>query len=294
MTIPQVHLIDGTYELFRYFYSPSGGHVNASGESVGAVRGVLRSMVSMLEDGATHLGVATDHVVTSFRNDLWAGYKTGDGIDQDLMSQFPLLEDSLSALGLTVWPMVDYEADDALASAAAVAARDDRVARVLICSPDKDLAQCVGGKVFQFDRRADEIRDSAAIAEKYGVPPESIADWLALVGDTADGFPGLAGWGAKSSAAVLRRYEHLEDIPAEPGKWDVAGLRGAQKLAATLAAYRDDALLFKRLATLVTTIDVGGVDDWRWTGPGDGLVECCERLDASDVPDRVEKLGLRN
>lgn len=286
----QVHLVDGTYELFRYFYSPGGGHANSAGEQVGAVRGVLRSMVSLLEDGATHLGVATDHVIESFRNELWPTYKDGSGIDPDLHAQFPWLEEALTAAGFTVWPMVEVEADDALGAAASVAAADDRVERVIICTPDKDLAQCVGGKVVQFDRRAGQFRDAAAVREKYGVDPGSIPDWLALVGDNADGFPGLAGWGAKTAAAVLRRYGHLEQIPLAPGQWDVDGVRGAKKLAATLAAHREDALLFKQLATLRTDVPVGGVDDWRWTGPGDGFPRWCDRLDAADVAKRVARL----
>lgn len=286
----QVHLVDGTYELFRHYYSPSGRHLNGDGEPVGAVRGVLRSLVGLLEDGATHLGVATDHVIPSFRNDLWPGYKTGEGIDPDLVAQFPALEDAVAALGVTVWPMVEFEADDALASAAARAAADDTVERVLICTPDKDLAQCVGGKVVQFDRRADQVRDAAAILDKYGVEPGSIADWLALVGDSADGFPGLPGWGAKTAATVLRRYRHVEAIPHEAGQWDVAGVRGVPKLATTLAAQYDEALLFKRLATLVTDIDVGRVSDWRWSGPTAELERWCERLDATDVMRRVTRL----
>lgn len=309
-----VHLVDGTYELFRYFYSPSGRHLNGNGEPVGAVRGVLRSMVSLLEEGATHIGVATDHVITSFRNDLWPGYKTGEDVDPELFSQFPLLEDALRALGLTVWPMVEVEADDALGAAALVAAADPSVGRVLICTPDKDLAQCVGGKVVQFDRRAGQIRDAAAILDKYGVEPVSIPDWLALVGDSADGFPGIPGWGAKTAATVLRRYVRLEEIPHEPGKWDVDGVRGAKRLAASLADGYDDALLFKRLATLVTDIDVGTVEQWRWVGPASGrtvgsepeqleqperpeqpeplepLGQWCERLDAPDVVKRVDRL----
>lgn len=289
----QVHFVDGTYELFRYFYSPSGRHLNAAGEPVGAARGVLRSLVSMLESGVTHLGVATDHVIPSFRNDLWEGYKTGDGIDPHLFAQFPLVERVVESLGVTVWPMVDFEADDALAAAAAVAERDDRVEQILICSPDKDLAQCVGGKVFQFDRRADEFRDADAILAKYGVPPGSIPDWLALVGDTADGFPGLACWGAKTAATVLRRYGHLEDIPHEPGRWDVDGVRGAKKLAETLASDFENAMLFKRLATLVTDIDVGAVDEWRWNGPRDNFAEVAERIDATNVIKRVAKLAGR-
>ena len=287
----QVHLVDGTYELFRYFFSPGGGHTNAAGDQVGAVRGVLRSMVAMLDDGATHLGVATDHVITSFRNDLWAGYKTGEGIDPDLHAQFPWLEDALRALGVTVWAMVEVEADDALGAAALVAAADDRVERAIICTPDKDLAQCVGGKVVQFDRRAGQFRDAAAVQEKYGVPPVSIPDWLALVGDTADGFPGLAGWGAKTAAAVLRSYVHVEAIPHAPGQWDVAGVRGAAKLAATLEQNYDDALLFKRLATLDTSVEVGSVDEWRWDGPTAELAGWCDRLDCPDVLKKAERLA---
>jgi 5'-3' exonuclease len=286
----QVHLVDGTYELFRYFYSPGGGHLNDAGEQVGAVRGVLRSMVAMLDDGATHLGIATDHVIESFRNDLWPGYKDGSGIDPDLLAQFPWLEEALDALGFTVWPMVEVEADDALA-AAAVAARDDRVERVVICTPDKDLAQCVGDKVVQFDRRAGQFRDASAVRDKYGVDPSSIPDWLALVGDNADGFPGLAGWGAKTAAAVLRRYGHLEQIPDAPGQWDVRGVRGAPKLAATLAEHRDEALLFKRLATLVTDVEVGEVDQWRWRGPGEGHRRWCERVDAPELVAKLERLA---
>ncbi len=287
----QVHLVDGTYELFRNFYSPRGGHLNEAGEEVGAVRGVLRGTVAMLEDGATHIGVATDHVIESFRNDLWADYKDGSGIDPDLWAQFPWLEDALEALGVTVWPMVDVEADDALAAAAAVADADDRVERVIIATPDKDLAQCVvGDRVVQYDRRSQQFRDAAAVEEKYGVPPESIPDWLALVGDTADGFPGLPGWGAKSAANVLRRYGHIEDIPGAPGQWDVPGLRGAAKLAATLTDEYERALLFRRLAILETDVDVGSVDEWRWTGPTADLAEWCDRLDAPDVLRRTSSL----
>lgn len=289
----QVHLVDGTYELFRYFYSPSGRHRNAAGEVVGAVRGVVRSLVSLLEDGATHLGVATDHVVESFRNDLWPDYKTGEGIDADLYSQFPLLEEAVEALGVTVWPMTRYEADDALASAAAVAADDDRVQQVLVCTPDKDLAQCVGGKVVQFDRRVGQLRDAAAIFDKYGVRPESIPDWLALVGDSADGFPGLPGWGAKTTAAVLRRYGHVESIPLEPGKWDVPGVRGVARLAQTLGTELDTALLFRTLATLVTSVEVGQVDEWQWSGASGDLANWCDRIDAPDVVRRVDALVSR-
>ena len=286
----QVHLVDGTYELFRYFYSPGGGHENAAGEQVGAVRGVMRSLVGMLEDGATHLGVATDHVIESFRNDLWPGYKTGEGVDPLLKAQFPWLEDAVEAMGITVWAMVEVEADDALGAAAEVAAADERVERAIICTPDKDLAQCVGGKVVQFDRRAGQFRDAQGVFEKYGVAPESIPDWLALVGDSADGFPGLPGWGAKTAAAVLRSYGRLEDIPHAPGQWDVKGVRGVAKLAATLEENYEHAELFKTLATLRTSVDVGAVDEWAWTAPTDQLAAWCERMDAPDVLRKLERL----
>jgi 5'-3' exonuclease len=287
----QVHLVDGTYELFRYFFSPGGGHTNSAGEQIGAVRGVVRSLTGMLGDGSTHLGVATDHVIRSFRNDLWPGYKTGDEVDPVLLTQFPLLEEAVAALGVTVWAMVDVEADDALGAAALVAARDDDVDEVVICTPDKDLAQCVGGKVVQFDRRAGQFRDAEAVLEKYGVLPESIPDWLALVGDTADGFPGVPGWGAKTAAAVLRAYTHLEDIPHAPGQWDVVGVRGVPKLAASLVEHYEHAELFKVLATLVTDLDVGTVAEWRWDGPGDGFEEWCERLDTPDVAQKLQRLA---
>lgn len=287
----QVHLVDGTYELFRYFFSPGGGHTNSDGEQVGAVRGVVRSLVSMLDDGVSHLGIATDQVIRSFRNDLWPGYKTGDEVDPVLLTQFPWLEEAVEALGVTVWAMSDVEADDALGAAAKVGAEDDRVDRVVICTPDKDLAQCVGGKIVQFDRRAGQFRDSQAVLEKYGVLPESIPDWLALVGDTADGFPGLPGWGAKTAAAVLRSYTHLENIPHAPGQWDVVGVRGVPKLAATLSEQYENAELFKVLATLVTDLDVGSVDDWRWSGPSDGFAEWCDRLDVADVAQKVTRLA---
>ncbi len=287
----QVHLVDGTYELFRYFYSPGGGHANGAGEQVGAVRGVLRSLLTMIGDGATHLGVATDHVIESFRNDLWPGYKDGSGVDPDLKRQFPWLEEAIAALGVTVWPMVDVEADDALGAAAVVGAADDRVQRVVICTPDKDLAQCVGGKVIQYDRRAKQFRDSAGVLEKYGVEPASIPDWLALVGDSADGFPGLAGWGAKTAATVLRRYEHLEAIPHAPGQWDVAGVRGAAKLATVLHDDFELALLFKKLATLETDVDVGAVDEWEWTGPTADLAGWADRLDAPDLVRNADRLA---
>ena len=286
-----VYLLDGTYELFRHFFAvPS--YRNAAGEEVGAVRGVLGTVLTILEDGGTHLGVATDHVIESFRNDLWPGYKTSAGVDPELLAQFPLLEEALEALGVRVWAMVEQEADDALAAAAAVAAADSRVERVLVCTPDKDLAQCVGGAVVQFDRRKREMRDADGVRAKFGVGPASIPDWLALVGDSADGFPGLPGWGAKSASAVLARYEHVEGIPGDAGAWDVP-VRGAQKLATTLAEQRDLAMLFRGLATLRTDAAVGAVDDWRWRGATPSFPEWAERLGAPGMAQRARRLADR-
>jgi 5'-3' exonuclease len=286
----KVHLVDGTYELFRQYLAPRPGHVDETGTEVGGTRAVVQSMLMMLEEGATHLGVATDHVIESFRNDLWPGYKTGEGIDPLLFAQFPMLEDALRALGVQVWAMVDYEADDALATAAAVGAADKRVEQVVICTPDKDLAQCVGGKVVQHDRRQDILRDAAGVREKFGVPPESIPDWLALVGDTADGFPGLPGFGAKTAAALLDRYGRLEDIPDDGTTWDVP-VRGAPKLAATLSAGRKVADLFKDLATLRTDADVGTVDEWEWHGPNDDFADWCNTFGWPKLVGRAEKLA---
>jgi 5'-3' exonuclease len=286
-----VHLVDGTYELFRHFFAvPS--KLDDSGQEIGATRGVLRWTLNLLEEGATHVGVATDHVIESWRNDVWATYKDGSGVDWALKSQFPLLEEALEALGVTVWAMVEDEADDALASAARTAAADDRVEQVLICTVDKDLGQCVGGKVVQVDRRKGIVLDAAAVEEKFGVPPTSIPDWLALVGDSADGFPGLKGWGKSSAAAVLRRYGHLEDVPPSGADWDV-GVRNARGLAATLANQREEAALFKVLATLRTDCDIGRIDDWRWTGPRPELAPMAERLGADDVLRRAEALATR-
>ena len=272
-----VHLVDGTYEIFRQFYAPRPGHMDTDGIEIGATRAVVQSVFTMLLDGATHLGVATDHVIESFRNDLWPTYKSSAGMDPLLLAQFGWLEDALRSLGVTVWPMVEVEADDGLASAAAVAASDPRVHRVIICTPDKDLGQCVGGKVVQLDRRQNRLIDANGVLEKFGVPPESIPDWLALVGDSADGFPGLPGFGAKTAAALLARYRHLEHIPPHAEDWDLT-VRGATKLAATLAAQRADADLFKVLATLRTDADVGAVDNWRWSGPAEDFPAWCERF----------------
>jgi 5'-3' exonuclease len=287
----KVHLVDGTYELFRHYFAlPS--HINASGEEVAATRGVLRSMLSLLGEGATHVAVATDHVIESFRNELWEDYKDGSGIAEDLLSQFDLLEDSLRAMGLVVWPMTEYEADDALAAGAAMAAADERVEQVLICTPDKDLAQCVvGERVVQLDRRKRGVMDEAAVVEKFGVGPASIPDYLALVGDAADGFPGIRGFGAKTAATVLARYGHIEGIPLRGSEWDVP-VRGAERLAATLAEQMDRALLFRRLARLDGNAPVSGrVEELMWSGPAEGFGEVCARLDDEDLKTRAEALA---
>jgi len=286
----QVHLVDGTYELFRHYYAVPE-HQSPDGTDVGATRGVVGSMVQLLEEGATHVGVATDHVIESFRNDLWPGYKTGDGVDPDLKAQFPLLEEALTALGLTVWAEVELEADDALASGAAVAAADPTIERVVVCTPDKDLAQCVQDpRVVQLDRRHGTVLNEAAVRAKFGVAPTSIPDWLALVGDSADGFPGLPGWGAKSAAAVLAHYEHLDAIPDDPATWAV-DVRGAARLAATLSSQRGLAEQFRVLATLRTDADVGAPASWRWTGPTDELADWADRLGSPGLVARVSRLA---
>ncbi len=286
-----VHLIDGTYELFRQFYGSQSRHAPGT-RPLDAARGVVEDCLRMLEAGATHIGVATDHVIESFRNDLWAGYKTGEGVDPALRSQFEPLEQALAALGVTVWPLVEFEADDGLAAAAAVAAADERVDKVVIWTVDKDLGQCVGGKVVQHDRKSGRMLDPEAIQEKFGVAPASIADYLALVGDSADGFPGLPGWGAKSAAAVLRRYGTIEAIPDDVGAWDVEGVRGGPKLAATLAAGRDVAERFKVLATLRTDVPVGTVDDWEWRGPTPELEQWADRFGVPRIAERAQQLAV--
>jgi len=277
----QIHLIDGTYELFRHYYALPSAR-DSDGCEVAAVRGVLASLLGMIREGATHIAVATDHVIESFRNGLWPGYKTGEGIDADLLGQFFLLEETLSAAGLVVWPMVEFEADDALASAAAAATRDTRVEQVVICTPDKDLAQCViGNRVVQLNRRTRVIWDETGVVQKFGVPPASIADYLALVGDAADGYPGLPGWGAKSTAAVLAKFGHIESIPADCGEWRV-NAANASALASTLARERDRALLFRRLATLRTDIPLfDNVDQLRWNGPTPAFDRLGRRFDAA-------------
>jgi 5'-3' exonuclease len=288
----RVHLVDGTFELFRYFLSPAAAYERSAPEALRAVRGVVGSILGMLEDGATHVGVATDHVIESFRNGLWPGYKTGEGLDPLLLGQFQPLEEALDALGVTVWPMVDFEADDALAAAAALAAADARVERVLVCSPDKDLAQCVrGDRIVQLDRRTRELRDEAGVRQKFGVAPPSIPDWLALVGDSADGYPGLPGWGTKSASAVLARYGRLEDVPKLAADWDVA-VRGALRLATTLAEQRDRALLFRVLATLRADAPIGAdVDALAWTGPRPAFAGWSERLGSPALHERAWRLA---
>jgi 5'-3' exonuclease len=283
-----VHLIDGTYELFRHFFAvPSAADLN--GQEIGAVRGVLTSVVSMVERGATHLGVATDHVVESFRNDLYPGYKTSEGVPQELLSQFPILEQALEAMGVVVWPMVYFEADDALASAAAKAARDHRVKQVIICTPDKDLSQCVvGARVVQLDRRQDIVRDEAGVVAKFGIGPQSIPDYLAVVGDSADGFPGLPGWGAKAAALTLSQYPHLEDIPKDWHNWHPS-IKRARALSEALGNGWNDALLFRTLATLRLDVPVfDTAEDLRWRGPRPDFEEFCRRMRAPELLNRVK------
>jgi len=283
-----VHLVDGTYELFRYFFAvPSAADVN--GQEVGAVRGVLSSVLSMIERGATHIGVATDHVVESFRNDLYAGYKTSEGVPPELLSQFPILEEALDAMGVVVWPMVYFEADDALASAAAKAATDKHVRQVLICTPDKDLGQCVvGTRVVQLDRRRDILRDEAGIIGKFGVKPQSIPDYLAVVGDSADGFPGVPGWGLRAAALTLSQYSHLEDIPKDWRDWH-SSIKKARLLSESLFSMWSDALLFRTLATLRLDVPVfETVEDLRWQGPRVNFEEYCRRMRMPELLDRAK------
>jgi 5'-3' exonuclease len=287
----KVHLVDGTYELFRYHFAlPS--HMTTDGMEVAATRGLVGTCLQLLEEGATHVGVATDHVIESFRNDLWAGYKTSAGMPPDLLSQFGLAEEALEAAGFTVFPMVEFEADDALAAAASIASADEAVEQVIICTPDKDLGQCVvGDRVVQLDRRRELLIDEDGVREKFGVGPGSIPDYLALVGDSADGFPGLVGWGAKSAAAVLARYEHLAAIPALSADWDLA-VRGAGKLAKTLQDDFELALLFRRIATVERDAPtITEVDELAWTGPRPELVDLCGRIDASGLVERAVKLA---
>ena len=286
----QVHLLDGTYELFRHYYAMPKQQ-SERGEEVAAIVGVLGSVLGMLESGTTHIGVATDHVIESFRNDLWAGYKTGEGIEPALLAQFHPLEAALDAMGVKVWAMVEFEADDALAAAADRAAALDAVQQVVICTPDKDLSQCVrGARVVQLDRRKRETRDEQGVVARFGVGPASIPDYLALVGDTADGFPGIAGWGEKASGAVLGRYAHLERIPARAADWDVP-VRGAARLSAALEENRELAMLFRTLATLRTDVPVfEDVEELRWRGPTPAFEQTAKRLQVPGLWDRARRL----
>jgi 5'-3' exonuclease len=286
----RVHLVDGTYELFRQHYGMAARHENRG--PYDATVGVVTSTLALVEDGATHVGVASDHVIESFRNDLWPTYKSSAGMDPEILEQIPVMEEALAAAGFTVWAMVEHEADDALGAAAQIADADERVEQALIVTPDKDLGQCVRGeRIVQFDRRKREIIDEAGVIAKFGIGPASIPDYLGLVGDSADGFPGLAGWGAKSASAVLARYGHLEDIPAAAGQWDVPGLRGAAKLSATLQAQMTEALLFRVIATVVTDVEVGTVDDWEWTGPTEAFADVAARLGAPGLAAYAARLA---
>ena len=290
----KVYLIDGTYELFRYYFAVPSSK-DERGQEIGAVRGVLTSVFSMIEGGATHLGVATDHVVESFRNDLYRDYKTAEGVAPELLSQFPILEAALESMGVVVWPMTYFEADDALASAAAKAALDERVEQVLICTPDKDLAQCVvKTRVVQLDRRRNTVRDEAAIEEKFGVRPDTIPDYLAVIGDSADGYPGIPGWGAKSASLVLSKYLHLERIQKDWHDWHPS-IRRAQPLAESLFGAWEEAVLYRTLATLRRDVPVfNSVDDLRWKGPRDNFEQSCEQLRAVALHRRVSERVLSN
>ena len=287
----KVHLVDGTYELFRAFYAVPEAR-DASGRPVNALRGVVATLLSLVhEPSVSHVAVAFDHVIESFRNELYAGYKTGDGVDPDLLAQFHPAEAATSALGIVVWSMVEFEADDALAAGAHRFKDAPGVEQVVICTPDKDLSQCVSGsRVICRDRRRQLDRDAAGVVARFGVPPESIPDWLALVGDTADGYPGIAGWGEKTAAAVLARHLHLESIPDDPALWGV-DVRGRERLAATLRAGREDALLYRRLATLRTDVPLAErLEDLEWRGARRGELEAlCNAIGAPELLERVRR-----
>jgi len=286
----KIHLLDGTYELFRHYFAVPSAK-DTSGQEVGAVRGVLNSVLSMVEGGATHLAVATDHVIESFRNGLYPGYKTSEGVEAELLSQFPILEEGLQAMGVVVWPMVEFEADDALASAASKASFDPRVEQVLICTPDKDLAQMVrGNRIVQFDRRRNILRDEPGVVEKFGVSPKSIPDYLGLVGDNADGYPGISGWGEKAAAAVLSRYPRLEDIPKNWEAW-VPSIKRARPLSQSLFGAWEEALLFRKLATLRTDAPVcENVDDLLWRGPKAMFENYCRKIKSDTLLKRAASL----
>ena len=288
----QVHLIDGTYEMYRQHYGSAIR--DKEPPPFAATIGILSSTLQLLAEGATHIAVATDHVIESFRNELYSGYKTSEGMEPVLLEQIPIVEDALRAMGVTVWAMEKYEADDALASGVVVACDDHRVHQVRILTPDKDLGQCVSGRrVVQVDRRNNIVLDETAVREKFGIGPESIADYLALVGDAADGFPGLPGWGAKSASTVLARYIALDAIPDDHEQWKLDGLttlRGAEKLATTLRTQRKDAELFRTLATLVQDVPVGSVDSWKWSGVKPEFAGMLEKFGATHLLDRLERI----
>jgi len=288
-----IHLVDGTYELFRnHFGAPP--KKAPDGREVGATLGLLRSLLMLLTSpGVTHVGVAFDHVIESFRNDLYTGYKTGEGVDPNLLAQFPLAEEAVSALGVVVWPMVEFEADDALGAAAKRFSKTKSVEQILICSPDKDLAQLVSGnKIVCWDRRREIIIDEDGVIEKYGVPPQSIPDWLALVGDSADGYPGIPGWGAKSAAVVLTHYGHMEKIPDNPAKWQVSSISPgrAASLAESLAGRREEALLYKQLATIRVDVPLQEkLADLKWEGADKRLMKFCHDLGDEKIPLRIPR-----
>jgi 5'-3' exonuclease len=286
----KVHLVDGTYELFRHYYAIPK-RLNKHKEEVAATVGVINSILQLLNE-TSHIAIATDHIIESFRNNLWPYYKDGSGIERDLYSQFTLLEESLQALNLMVWAMIEYEADDALAAGAAMCAKDSRVEQVVICTPDKDLAQCVSGDhIVQLDRRRKRTLNEEAVISKFGVPPKSIPDYLAMVGDTADGYPGIDGWGAVSTSRVLMKFKHIEHIPKDVRDWMV-NVSNAGRLSSTLKSNWEHALLFRKLATLVTDGPVQNcVDDLKWSGPSDAFREICNRLEAPDLLKRAESLA---
>jgi 5'-3' exonuclease len=288
----RVHLIDGTYELFRQHFGYARRQKQPTPHD--ATVGVLTSTLQLLRDGATHVAVASDHVIESFRNDLWPGYKTSAGMDPVLLAQLPVVEDALEAMGVTVWAMVEYEADDALASAAYVADRDETVEQVVIITPDKDLGQCVRGiRVVQYDRRNDKWMDEAGVHAKFGVAPASVPHWLALVGDSADGYPGIPGWGAKTAAALLASYGTVDAIPDDAAQWNVPAVRNQATLASALRENRELAQLFVHLATAVTDIDVGTVEDWLWKGPTKRFGLVAERFGAANLAERAVDLATR-
>jgi 5'-3' exonuclease len=286
----RIHLVDGTYELFRSFFGAPPKKA-PDGREVGATLGLLNSLLSLLtKSGATHVACAFDHVIESFRNDLFPGYKTSEGVATDLLAQFALAEQAVAALGIVVWPMVEFEADDALASATARFRSEVGVDQVVICSPDKDLAQLVSGDhVVCWDRRRDIVYDEAAVLAKFGVRPASIPDWLALVGDSADGYPGLAGWGPKSASAVLSRYKHLESIPEDPGQWGLGGARALQ-LSEKLRVHQEEVLLYRRLATLRRDVPLHErIADLEWRGAHHRLKLLCRELGAEKLAERIPR-----